>query len=76
MNISHLKLCLKLTNITTSMKSQSPGISPASTICYSIRFSSPITRRPTSDAWRWAASLSFVCRPCLRLASEMRWKPR
>ena len=76
MSISHLKLCLKLTNITTSMKSQSSGISPASTICCSICRNFAATRRPTAAAWRWAASLSFVCLPCLRLASEMRCKPR
>ena len=40
-----------------------------------VCFSSPITRRPTFAAWRLAASLSFVCRPCFKLASEMRCKP-
>ena len=54
---------------------QSSDISPASTSRRSSCFSSPRTRRPTFDAWRWAASLSFVCRPCLILASEMRCKP-
>ena len=72
----HIKPCLKLTNITTSVKFQSSGINPASIIAFSSRFSSAVTRRPTFAAWRWAASLSFVCRSCLRLASEMRCKPR
>ena len=58
------------------MKPQSSGISPASSSRRSSCFSSPITRRPTFAAWRWAASLSFVCRLCLKLASEMRCKPR
>jgi hypothetical protein len=51
------------------------GISPAATSWLASRFNSPRTRRPTFAAWRWAASLSFVCRPCFRLASEMRCRP-
>ena len=54
---------------------QSSTIRPASSSWRSSLFSSPRTRRPTFAAWRWPASLSFVCRPCLILASEMRCKP-
>ena len=61
--------------ISLAVNPQSSGISTASTSRRSNCFSSPITRRPTLVAWRWAASLSFVCRLCLRLASEMRCKP-
>ena len=65
----------ELTHFHSQPSYDSSGTSPASTSRRSSCFSSPITRRRTFAAWRWAASLSFVCRPCLRLASEMRSKP-
>ena len=43
-------------NLGATLRLQSLDISPASSSWRSSRFSSPITRRPTLAAWRWAAS--------------------
>ena len=42
---------------------------------YSILFSSTKTLFPTLAAWRWASSLSLVCLPCFRFASETLLRP-
>ena len=50
-----LQLAIPFTSTKRRPIAQSSGISPASTSLPWIRFSSPITRRPTFAAWRWAS---------------------